>query len=164
MHFIDNIPSARGAQRFIIYFSGMVNEGGITIQGFEQSFLKTLELETGTFQFYDQVVIGQIREGMQVTLDNSLPLLSHAWELYRDKKIVYISDRKNSYSLDPTMHMELMKLVPFLAGYAWVVYNDLTERVAHLEARFLNCPTGIYRSMDPALLWARDLLQHPGKA
>lgn len=147
----------------MIYFSGMVNEGGITVRGFEQAFLKTLEMETGTFHFYEQVVIGQIREGMQVTLDNSLPLLSHAWEVYRDKKIVYISDRKNSYSLDPTMHMELLKLVPFLAGYAWVVYNDLTERVAHLEARFLDCPTAIYRSLDPALLWARGLLQHPGQ-
>ena len=131
----------------------------MTTQLFEQTFLRTYELEIGTFRFYENIVIGQIREGMQIDLDNSLPLFALAWEQYRNKPVVYISDRKNSYSLDPTMHYETKKLVPFVAGYAWVVYDDRCEKVARLEERFLDFPTEVFRSMQPALEWAWNLLQ-----
>lgn len=125
----------------------------------ENSYLKTHELEIGTFRFYDSVIIGQIREGMQVTLDDALPLLALGWEQYRNRPVVYISDRKYSYSLDPTMHFETKKLVPYLSGYAWVVYNRLNEQNARLEARFLDCPTQICSSLDAAIAWAGDLLK-----
>ena len=131
----------------------------MSTQFLEQTFLKTYELEIGTFRFYENIVIGRIKEGMQVSLDNALPVFALAWEHYRDKPVVYISDRKHSYSLDPTMHFETNKLVPFVAGYAWVVYNDRTERVSCLEERFLNFPTAVFRSMDPALAWAWNILQ-----
>jgi hypothetical protein len=131
----------------------------MTTKLFEQTFLRTHELEIGTFRFYEDVVIGEIREGKQISLDNSLPLFALAWEQYRNKSMVYISDRKHSYSLDPTMHFETKKLLPFVAGYAWVVYNPVAERAARLEERFLDFPTAVFRSMDPALTWAWNLLQ-----
>mgnify|MGYP001025394348 FL=1 len=135
----------------------------MTTQLFEQTFMRTHELEIGTFRFYEDIVIGQIREGKQITLDNSLPLFALAWEQYRNRSLVYISDRKNSYSLDPTMHFETKKLLPFVAGYAWVVYNPVAERAARLEERFLDFPTSVFRSMDPALTWAWNLLQEKQK-
>lgn len=131
----------------------------MTTQLFEQTFIRTHELEIGTFRFYENIVIGQIREGMQINLDSSLPLFALAWEQYKNNPVVYISDRKNSYSLDPTMHYETKKLVPFVAGYAWVVYDDRSEKVAHLEERFLDFPTGVFRSLENALEWAWNLLQ-----
>ncbi|MDX1331398.1 MAG: hypothetical protein R3252_00090 [Robiginitalea sp.] len=136
----------------------------MTTQLFEQTFMRTHELEIGTFRFYEDIVIGEIREGKQVSLDNSLPLFALAWEQYRNKSVVYISDRKNSYSLDPTMHFETKKLVPFIAGYGWVVYNPVAERAARLEERFLDFPTAVFRSMDPALEWAWDLLRKKQQA
>jgi len=131
----------------------------MTTQLFEQTFRKTHELEIGTFRFYENVIIGQIREGMQINLDNALPIFALGWEQYKNKDVVYISDRKYSYSLDPTMHFETKKLVPFIAGYGWVVYNPVAERAARLEERFLDFPTAVFRSMDPALTWAWNLLQ-----
>ncbi|MEJ2584267.1 MAG: hypothetical protein P8Z38_04270 [Robiginitalea sp.] len=131
----------------------------MTTQLFEQTFIRTHELEIGTFHFYENVVIGQIREGKQINLDNSLPVFALGWEQYKNKSVVYISDRKYSYSLDPTMHFETKKLVPFIVGYGWVVYNSVAERAARLEERFLDFPTGIFRTRDAALEWAWDLLQ-----
>ena len=131
----------------------------MTTQLFEQTFMRTHELEIGTFRFYEDMVVGEIHEGKQITPDNSLPLFALAWEQYRNKSMVYISDRKNSYSLDPTMHFETKKLLPFVAGYAWIVYNPVAERAARLEERFLDFPTAVFRSMDPALTWAWNLLQ-----
>lgn len=125
----------------------------------ENSYIKTHQLEIGTFKFYENVVIGQVREGAQVTLDKALPLLALGWEQYRNKPVIYISDRKHSYSLDPTMHYETKKLVPYLGGYAWVVYDALNKKNAELEARFLECPTCICHSMESALGWASEMLK-----
>ena len=125
----------------------------------KKAYLTTHELEIGTFRFYNQVIIGQIKEGKSITLDDILPLLALGWEHYQNKPVVYISDRKFSYSLDPTMHYETMKLVPYLAGYAWVVYNEINEKNARLESRFMKCPNSVHKSMDPALEWALQLLK-----
>lgn len=131
----------------------------MTTDLFEQTYLTTHELDIGTFRFYDQVVIGEIREGKSINLDTALPLLALGYEFYKNKPAVYISNRKHSYSLDPTMHYETLKLVPYLAGYAWVVYNDINEKNARLESRFLQCPNSVHRSMDTALAWAFQLLR-----
>lgn len=125
----------------------------------QKTYLTTHELAIGTFRFYEHVIVGQVRQGTQISLDNVLPLLALSWEAYRNKPVVYISDRKYSYSLDPTMYYEVKKLVPQMTGYAWVVYNDINRQIAELEGRFLKCPNAIHTSMDEALLWSLKLLK-----
>ncbi|MGA9238826.1 hypothetical protein [Robiginitalea sp.] len=128
----------------------------------EKSYLTTHELAIGTFRFYKQVVVGRVREGMQISMDNVLPLLALSWEAYRDTSVVYISDRKYSYSLDPTMYYEVQKLAPHITGYAWVVYNEINRKTAELEARFVQCPKAIHHTMDNALEWSVNLLENKG--
>lgn len=130
----------------------------------EKTYLTTHELAIGTFRFYEQVVVGQVREGLQISMDNVLPLLALSWEAYRDTSVVYISDRKYSYSLDPTMYYEVQKLAPHITGYAWVVYNEINRKTAELEARFLQCPKAIHHTMDNALQWSVNLLQNEGQS
>ena len=126
----------------------------------EKTYLTTHELAIGTFRFYEQIVVGQVREGLQISLENVLPLLALSWEAYRKTSVVYISDRKYSYSLDPTMYYEVQKLAPHITGYAWIVYNDINRQIAELEARFLQCPCAIHPSMSDALQWSLDLLKN----
>jgi len=129
----------------------------------EKTYLTTHELAIGTFRFYEQVVVGRVREGMQISMDNVLPLLALSWEAYRNTSVVYISDRKYSYSLDPTMYYEVQKLAPHITGYAWVVYNEINRKTAELEARFVQCPKAIHHTMDNALQWSVNLLQNKGE-
>jgi hypothetical protein len=129
----------------------------------KKTYLTTHELAIGSFRFYEQVVVGRVREGMQISMDNVLPLLALSWEAYRDTSVVYISDRKYSYSLDPTMYYEVQKLAPHITGYAWVVYNEINQKIAELETRFLQCPTAIHHTMDKALEWSVNLLQNEGE-
>jgi hypothetical protein len=128
----------------------------------KKTYLTTHELAIGSFRFYERVVVGRVREGMQISMDNVLPLLALSWEAYRDTSVVYISDRKYSYSLDPTMYYEVQKLAPHITGYAWVVYNEINRKIAELETRFLQCPTAIHPTMDKALEWSVNLLQNEG--
>ncbi|MDM9630049.1 hypothetical protein [Robiginitalea aurantiaca] len=125
----------------------------------EKTYLTTHELAIGTFNFYEHVIVGQIREGMQISIDNVLPLLALSWEAYQNTSMVYISDRKYSYSLDPTMYYEVKKLIPYMKGYAWVVHNDFNRQVAEIEARFLQCPNAIHSSMSDALKWSLKILE-----
>lgn len=129
----------------------------------EKTYLTTHELAIGTFRFYEQVVVGRVREGLQISMDNVLPLLALSWEAYRNTSVVYISDRKHSYSLDPTMYYEVQKLAPHITGYTWVVYNEINRKIAELEARFLQCPTAIHSTLDTALQWSVNLLQNEGE-
>jgi hypothetical protein len=130
----------------------------------EKSYLTTHDLAIGTFSFYKHVIVGQVREGMQISMDNVLPLLALSWEAYQNTSVIYISDRKYSYSLDPTMYFEVRKLIPQMTGYAWVVYNDINRQIAELEARFLQCPNAIHMSMDEALKWSVGILESKGDA
>jgi hypothetical protein len=127
----------------------------------DKTYLTTHDLAIGTFRFYEQIVVGQVHQGIQISLDNALPLLALSWEVYRNTSVVYISDRKYSYSLDPTMYYEVKKLVPQIAGYAWIVYNDINRQIAELEARFVQCPCAIHSTMSDALQWSLDLLKSP---
>lgn len=114
-------------------------------------------LDFGTFWFYPNLVVGEVRGGMRVNANHALHLMTIAAEYYPpETPVVYLSDRKYSYSIDPTLHLEIQEFFPNLIGYGVVVYNDLNARVAELEQRFLPCPTGIFRSMDAATAWAVD--------
>lgn len=125
----------------------------------EKTYLTTHELAIGTFHFYQHVIVGEVKKGMQISLDNVLPLLALSWEAYRNTSVIYISDRKHSYSLDPTMYYEVKKLVPHMTGYAWVVYNDFNRQIAEIESRFLNCPNSIHTTMSDALKWSLKILE-----
>lgn len=122
-------------------------------------FIADHELDFGRFRFYKNLVIGEIFEGARMNFDKALPLLAIAALYYSEENpLVYLSDRKSSYSLDPTMHREIYKLFPFMLGYGVVVYNDLNLKVAKLEQRFLCCPSEVFSSMDQALAWAAHLI------
>ena len=123
-------------------------------------FIADHELDFGRYRFYRNLIIGEVFEGAKMDFDKILPLLAIAALYYSEENpFVYLSDRKYSYSLDPTMHKEIHKLFPFILGYGAVVYNDLNHRVARLEQRFLLCPSGIFHSMDEALAWAAGLIE-----
>ncbi len=127
----------------------------------DTQFIAEHELDFGRFRFYKNLIIGEIFEGARMNFDKALPLLAIAALYYSEEKpLVYLSDRKTSYSLDPTMHREIHKLFPFMLGYGVIVYNDLNFQVAKLEQRFLCCPSGVFHSMDEALAWAALVIEN----
>lgn len=123
------------------------------------SLLASLDLDIGTFRFYPNLVISEIREGAIVDFDKMLPVFVRGQEFYTsDTPFVYISDRKNSYSFDPTLHLETRKMFENLGGYGVVVYDEVNRRIAILEQNFMKCPVKIFSSLDDAKKWARNLV------
>jgi hypothetical protein len=127
---------------------------------FDLELIREHDLGFGIYRFYKNIAIGEVREGMTISLDNALQIMALGIEYYRhEKAIVYISDRQYSYSIDPTLHLETKSLFPQLVGYGIVCYDDLNYRVAKLEQRFVPCPSRRFRSMEAAAAWARQCIQ-----
>lgn len=127
---------------------------------FDLGLIREHDLGFGIYRFYKNIAIGVVREGVTISLDKALQIMALGIEYYRhEKAIVYISDRKHSYSLDPTIHLETKSLFPQMVGYAVVCYDDLNYRIAQLEQRFVTCSSQRFRSMEQAKAWARQCIQ-----
>ncbi len=119
----------------------------------------TLELDIGLFFFYPNMVVSQMNEGVTVNFDNVLPVLLKGLQYYSaDTPLVYISNRINSYSFDPTIHLEAREVFSNLKGYGVVVYDDMNLRIAQLEQEFINYPIRIFHSLEEARNWGQQLL------
>jgi len=129
------------------------------IQHGTENLIGTIELDIGLFQFYPNLVISEMKEGVVVNFDNCLPLFINGLEYYTvDTPLIYISNRINSYSFDPTIHLEAKAIYSNLKGYAVVVYDEMNYRIALLEQKFMDCPVNIFYSLEEAKLWAMSLL------
>lgn len=124
--------------------------------------LETLDLGFGTFDFYRNIVVGEIREGAIITADHALELMSFGIEYYKHREaVVYISNRKHSYSIDPTLHLEIGKIFSKLAGYGIVCYDPRSTKVAKLEQRFLSYPSELFMTPEAAMEWAVQTVRAP---
>ncbi len=123
------------------------------------SLLKKCDLKIGSFYFYEHYVVSEINEGVTVTYENALHMLELAKTYYGNTTpFVYISNRKNSYSFDPTAHFKTTAMFPNLRGYATVIYNPINEKVAKMEQSFMNKPAHIFKTLEEAIAWVEELI------
>lgn len=128
------------------------------MKGINKILIKKYELEIGSFYFYKNFVIGEIKEGIITTHENSEELFLIGKEYYGlTAPFVYISNRVNSYSFDPTGHYKSLKLFPNLRGFGVVAYTMRSEKVANLEQVFIDVPTKIFDNLKSAVYWAEQL-------
>ncbi len=115
----------------------------------------------GSFYFYDHFMVSEINEGVIVSMEMVLKFSNKYTKKYYpvDKPFVYIANRINSYSLDPTIHLESKNLLPNTRGFAAVAYNRLNYEVATIEQLFLNIPTKIFSSLKDAVIWANEIIK-----
>lgn len=113
----------------------------------------------GEFEFYEDYFIGRINYGA----DAGSSFLDAFSELiqkhFHGKPVVYISDRVNSYSLDPVATMELIKRnnIHFVGV---VVYTQKQQNNYSFEERFIDGITMChFHSLDAAVYWSKQKLQ-----
>ena len=112
----------------------------------------------GDFEFYDGYFIGRISEGAHAASNFVDALSNLISKHFHGRPVIYISDRINSYSLDPLATTELIARnnIKF-AGV--VIYTRLQQKVYSYEERAIN---GIimssFDSLDAAVAWAEQKL------
>ena len=124
-------------------------------------FIKKHTLDIGEISFYKKYLIVRINDGVSLDYESASPILELAYFYYSDQKpFVYITDRINSYSFNPTAHFTTTRNFPNVKGYAVVAHNSLKRNIAVMEQQFLNIPKKIFTSVDDAIAWAEQIINN----
>jgi len=115
-----------------------------------------------TFDFcdmtiYDKYLVVVIKEGVNITPDHNSVLLEVTEMYFSDKPFVYITHRLNSYSVDPKIYFETVK-IENLKGFAVVSKNYQAKINAQIEQMFFTKPFEIFTKLDEAIEWAEDVI------
>lgn len=112
----------------------------------------------GTVYFYKNFLITEFKDGVTLNIETVKPMLILGLEYYNNTiPFVYISNRVNSYSFEPTVHFKITSFFPNLKGYGVITYNEISNKIAQLESKFIETPFKIFHDVDEAMTWAQSL-------
>ncbi|WP_299437691.1 hypothetical protein [uncultured Aquimarina sp.] len=125
----------------------------------KEKLLHKHDLNIGSFYFYNNFLVSEIKEGITLSIENSSKLFELVKTYYGNKTpFFYIANRKNSYSFVPTGHYKFVELFPNGKGFAVVAYDSTSIRIAKFEKSFINAPTGIFSNLKEAIEWGKGLI------
>ncbi|MBQ4820309.1 hypothetical protein [Aquimarina sp. MMG016] len=130
------------------------------VQKINRALIKKYDLDIGVVYFYKNFVVTEIKDETVMNFDKAAVLFRLCKKYYGNKTpFVYISNRVNSYSFEPTAHFKSVPLFPNLKGYSAVIYNKVSNDIAEMERNFLvNVPTEIFYSLEEAINWVDQLI------
>ncbi len=118
------------------------------------------DLKIGKFTFYSNIIIAEFKEGVYVNFEDAVYAIQVALEIFgTEQPVVYISHRKNSYSMNPASYKEVIDFFPNFAGFAVVTKNKRRRMLAYLERIFIKKPIRVFEEMDDAMLWAKEIIE-----
>ncbi len=106
---------------------------------------------------FDNFFINQIREGVVVTPDHNEAVRAVIDEHFTNRKVVYISNRHFSYTVDPLTYMGTSEIHNLIA-IAIVSEEPLKRTIAEYESQFYNRPFRVFKSLSHAMEWVREVL------
>ncbi|PHS68298.1 MAG: hypothetical protein COB12_00140 [Flavobacterium sp.] len=112
--------------------------------------IKTKEV---TIKLHQRVAIIEISEGTSIGYENGIQTFKRLLSIIGDKPWVYISNRVNSYSLDPNDYKHLNE-IPTLKGIGVIQYKRSIETALELEKMFVKKPFKTFDNLDTAIEWA----------
>ncbi len=129
------------------------------IHKMSKKLIKKHQLDIGLFYFYENFIVAEIKENINLNFESGKELFQLAATYYKGiTPYVYISNRINSYSVKPTEHYKLEDIFPNFKGYAIVTYDGISQKIAELEKLFTNRPTHVFNTLDNAIEWAEHLI------
>ncbi|HLV38558.1 hypothetical protein [Xanthomarina sp.] len=117
---------------------------------------KKLILPFGNVTLYSQYMVVIMNEGITVTPKYNSVLEGLVEKYYKNKKLVYITYRLNSYSVDPNVYFKTSQISNIL-GFAVVTGNEIRLDNTAIEKMFYTKPYQIFESIEDAIVWAKEL-------
>lgn len=118
---------------------------------------KTIRYEFCEVTIYDDHLIVVIDPEVHITPEHNKVLLEIAETYFKNRPFVYLTHRKNSYSVDPAIYLETSKITN-LAGFGVIAAAPLAGSNAEIEKLFLKKPFRVFKDLDEAIDWAKRLL------
>lgn len=119
--------------------------------------MKVIEFDFGKFMLHDDFVIGSINDGIHFTIEHNDILEQMVNDNYDlNKRLAYISNRINHYSVDPMIHKhnssnERLICLAVIECPNHVLQTTFIESKFFKPERFKG-----FNSVDAALEWCKD--------
>jgi len=106
---------------------------------------------------FDRYTIVEINEGVHLAPDHNTVLVNLVDTYYKNKSFVYITNRVNNYTVDPSIYIKTSE-IENLIGFA-VVSQTHTKEIAHkIAPLFSRVRFNVFNNLDTAIVWANQLL------
>jgi hypothetical protein len=122
-------------------------------------------LDLGKFTFYENILVGEFAEGVQVTFENAAIPKQIATQLYStENPLIYISHRMHSYSTDFVGYKEVVALFPNFKAFGVEAQNKRRRMLANLERLFIKKPIRVFDNLEDTMIWAEAFLLRETKS
>ncbi len=111
-----------------------------------------------TIREYKRIAIIEIKEGITISYDNGIEIFNRLLSILGDKPWVYVSNRVNSYSLDPNDYRYLNQ-IPLLKGIGVIQYEKSLKTAIELEKMFVKKPFKTFNNLDSAIEWGLERIK-----
>lgn len=118
---------------------------------------KKIDLSFGSFVLHDNFTIGIINDGEDLKKEENLSIINLCTNHYQSRHFGYISHRKNSYSVDPTVYKRTAEL-PNLVAIALVLSEPAQKLSASIEKIFFDKPFEYFDSIEEAKKWMNKIV------
>ena len=114
-------------------------------------------LNSGTYYFFEDFIISEIREGLLFNWEMAQELINLAEKHYgKNNKVAYISNRVYSYSLVPQDWLKFFKARNSISAFAVVSYSKYERSDILLERLFFKSKIKKFFDLTEAVIWARE--------
>ncbi|WP_394340497.1 STAS/SEC14 domain-containing protein [Maribacter vaceletii] len=116
--------------------------------------VKEYQLEIGKIQVFDTYMVSIFNEGVTLTLERVFQIIGIAEIHFKNKPFGYVSYRKNSYAVDPTIYSHLRELEN-LKAFAIVSVKEIDMHNFNIEKLFYKKAMKFYIEYDNAIAWVK---------
>ncbi len=120
---------------------------------------KELHLPYATVYFFDHFLVSEINADVLFTWELAKPIINEATTFYGNtgEKIIYISNRINSYTVKAVDWLLFIKYSFKLAGYAIISRDERGARSAVFESLFIPTKFKVFYDFIDAMQWAATI-------
>ncbi|MBW1296782.1 hypothetical protein [Aquimarina litoralis] len=120
--------------------------------------IKSYELDFCNLEIYKDYVLATMHEGIVVSVKNNAILIKIAEMHFNNTPFVYITNRVNSYSVDPIVYIKTAK-IPTLLGFAVVSKDPIQKTLTKYEKKFFTKEFKRFDDIDSAIAWKDEMIK-----
>lgn len=121
--------------------------------------VREYQLDIGTVQVYDNYMVSSFNEGTTITLERAYQMIGISEIHFRDRDFGYISLRKNSYAIDPTVYNYIRGL-DNLKAFAIVSKKEIDMHNFKIEKLFYKKNMEFFIEYENAVAWVKKRLRN----
>ncbi|WP_062055610.1 hypothetical protein [Aquimarina longa] len=125
--------------------------------------IKQYDLEIGKIVFYKNYLIIEVAEGICFDYEKAKQISRLTDLHYKNHSFGYISNRVNSYSLEPIDYMRIKNIFPNMIAFAAVIYNKSQKASIRIENMFYQDGIASFESLEEAVKWIVLQLENKSK-